>query len=46
MHAKLVNTLNYKKIDIEKRLAHVEGSIDWASFPKDEYISPFTGEKT
>ena len=29
----------------EERLKELKQPVDWDSFPKDEYISPFTGKK-
>lgn len=31
--------------DYEGRLNKLKQPVDWDSFPKDEYISPFTGKK-
>lgn len=45
----LLKRIAYKQKTIareQKELDILKQPIDWDSFPKDEYISPFTGKKT
>ena len=43
--AKEIKNIEKRVQGYQTSLKNLKNSVDWDSFPKDEYISPFTGKK-